>query len=43
MKLPQHPLLVVDDDETNRDLLSRRLVLAGYPVATATSGQEALD
>jgi PAS domain S-box-containing protein len=35
-------LLVVDDDAVNRDLLSRRLVRAGYDVATAASGLEAL-
>jgi CheY-like chemotaxis protein len=36
-------LLVVDDNEVNRDLLSRRLVSAGYAVATAASGPEALQ
>jgi diguanylate cyclase (GGDEF)-like protein/PAS domain S-box-containing protein len=36
-------LLVVDDDPTNRDLLSRRLERRGYAVVTAASGQEALD
>ncbi len=35
-------LLVVDDNEVNRDLLSRRLVSAGYAVAGAASGPEAL-
>jgi DNA-binding response OmpR family regulator/tRNA A-37 threonylcarbamoyl transferase component Bud32 len=35
-------LLVVDDNEANRDLLSRRLVTAGYAVASASSGPEAL-
>jgi DNA-binding response OmpR family regulator len=35
-------LLVVDDNDANRDLLSRRLVSAGYAVATAGSGPEAL-
>ncbi len=35
-------LLVVDDNEDNRDLLSRRLVAAGYAVAVASSGPEAL-
>jgi len=35
-------LLVVDDNEPNRELLSRRLVAAGYAVATASSGPEAL-
>jgi len=35
-------LLVVDDNEANRDLLSRRLVAAGYAVAAVGSGPEAL-
>ncbi|MFN7990163.1 MAG: response regulator [Thermoanaerobaculia bacterium] len=35
-------VLVVDDNEANRDLLSRRLVSAGYAVAVASSGPEAL-
>ncbi|MHB1047415.1 MAG: protein kinase domain-containing protein [Thermoanaerobaculia bacterium] len=35
-------LLVVDDNEVNRDLLSRRLVAAGFAVAGAASGPEAL-
>lgn len=40
---PGGTLLVVDDNESNRDLLSRRLVAAGYAVATAASGPEALE
>ena len=36
-------LLVVDDDEANRDMLSRRLARLGYAVCTAESGIEALD
>jgi serine/threonine protein kinase/CheY-like chemotaxis protein len=36
-------LLVVDDEEMNRDLLSRRLVKQGYQVLIATGGAEALD
>ncbi len=35
-------VLVVDDDETNRDLLSRRLIRAGYTVELADSGPAAL-
>jgi len=35
-------LLVVDDDESNRDLLSRRLERKGYRVQTAAGGAEAL-
>lgn len=36
-------LLVVDDNETNRDLLSRRLERKGYRVVTAADGIEALE
>jgi sigma-B regulation protein RsbU (phosphoserine phosphatase) len=36
-------LLVVDDDEGNRDLLSRRLARWGHTVATADSGRRALE
>jgi adenylate cyclase len=36
-------LLVVDDNETNRDLVSRQLARYGYTVATAGDGREALE
>jgi sigma-B regulation protein RsbU (phosphoserine phosphatase) len=36
-------LLVVDDDEANRDMLRRRLERYGYKVTTAAGGQEALQ
>jgi len=36
-------LLVVDDNETNCDLLSRQLERHGYTVTMATSGQQALN
>jgi CheY-like chemotaxis protein len=36
-------LLVVDDVETNRDYLSRRLVRQGYQVGMAEEGKEALE
>ena len=36
-------LLVTDDNEMNRDMLSRRLERQGYRVTTATTGAEALD
>lgn len=36
-------LLVVDDNDANRDVLSRRLQYQGYTVATAESGQQALE
>ncbi len=35
-------LLVVDDNEMNRDMLSRRLTRRGHDVLTAADGQEAL-
>ena len=35
-------LLVVDDNETNRDVLSRRLQMQGYQTDTATDGAAAL-
>jgi PAS domain S-box-containing protein len=35
-------LLVVDDDELNRDMLGRRLTRAGYEVRLADGGKEAL-
>ena len=40
-----HPasLLLVDDEEMNRDMLGRRLELEGYAVTLADSGQRALD
>jgi PAS domain S-box-containing protein len=46
--LEAHPLqgghiLVVDDNETNRDLLSRQLERQGYSVAIAPNGQQALQ
>ena len=41
--VPNQPLLVVDDNETNRDILSRRLQRHGYSVVSAASGREALD
>jgi len=40
---PAHPLLIVDDEEPNRDFLSRRLKRAGYEAVTASSGREALE
>ncbi len=36
-------LLVVDDKESNRDLLSRRLVKQGFTVEVAENGVQALD
>src|SRR5258705_5618030 len=36
-------LLLVDDEETNRDALSRRLARKGFTVLTAKSGRDALE
>ncbi len=39
----QRRILVVDDEQTVRDILQRTLEKAGYDVITAANGQEALD
>jgi len=36
-------VLLVDDDESNRDMLTRRLERRGYAVVTAVDGMEALE
>jgi two-component system cell cycle response regulator DivK len=36
-------LLLVEDNEMNRDMLSRRLLRRGYEVLVAVDGQEGLD
>lgn len=36
-------LLIVDDNESNRDLLSRRMKRKGFDVATAVDGADALE
>ncbi|RMD71646.1 MAG: response regulator [Gammaproteobacteria bacterium] len=36
-------LLLVEDNEDNRDMLSRRLKRKGYRVETAVNGREALE
>ena len=36
-------VLVVDDDESNRYMLARRLEYRGYLVVTATNGREAVE
>lgn len=40
-----HPasILIVDDNELNRDMLSRRLERSGYATTTAEDGKEALE
>ena len=36
-------VLVVDDNDMNRDVLSRRLQREGYEVSTVESGKRALE
>jgi len=36
-------ILLVEDDEMNRDMLSRRLIKRGYEVLIATDGQQGVD
>ena len=36
-------ILLVEDNEMNRDMLSRRLTRAGHTVSIATDGQEGID
>jgi PAS domain S-box-containing protein len=43
MSQPAPALLVVDDEETNRNLLARLFETTGFRVDTASSGSEALD
>lgn len=40
---PHATLLIVDDNEINRDVLSRRLERQGYTVAVAANGRQALE
>ena len=42
MSTARGALLIVDDDEMNRDMLGRRLERRGYTVARAADGQQAL-
>jgi CheY-like chemotaxis protein len=36
-------ILLVEDNEMNRDMLSRRLLRRGYEIVFATDGQQAVD
>ena len=36
-------ILIVEDNEMNRDMLSRRLLRRGYDVVMAVEAQEGLD
>ena len=38
-----HTILLVEDNEMNRDMLSRRLKRKGYTVLIAVDGQQAVD
>ncbi len=43
MSAQQGSLLVVDDNEMNLDMLSRRLTRNGYDVTVAANGEQALE
>lgn len=36
-------ILIVEDDEMNRDMLSRRLVRHGFSIATAVDGRQGVE
>jgi len=36
-------ILLVEDNEMNRDMLSRRLLKAGFEMVTAVDGEQAID
>jgi len=38
-----HKILLVEDNEDNRDMLSRRLEMSGYDVVLAVDGEEGLE
>ena len=38
-----HKILLVEDNELNRDMLTRRLVRYGFMIIPAVDGQEAID
>jgi CheY-like chemotaxis protein len=38
-----HKILLVEDNEMNRDMLSRRLERKGFAIAIAVDGQQAVD
>jgi CheY-like chemotaxis protein len=41
-KIPEEPVLIVDDDEDCREMLATLLVAHGYRIVTAENGAEAL-
>jgi len=40
--MAKHPVLLVEDDQDSREALVTLLGIAGYPVISATDGEEAL-
>ena len=42
MNLPQKRILVIEDEDSHRDLISQLLTFQGYEVLSAASGKEAL-
>ena len=43
IQLPMTKILLVEDNEMNRDMLSRRLERRGYEVVIAVDGQQGVD
>ena len=43
MEFEMQKILVVEDNEMNRDILARRLQRQGFEVVTAENGQEAIE
>ena len=41
--MPMHKILLVEDNEMNRDMLSRRLERKGYQVVLAVDGQSGVE
>lgn len=39
----KNKILLVEDNENNRDMLSRRLIRRGFEIELALNGQEAID
>ena len=43
LETAEYTILIVDDNATNRDLLSRQVIAQGYQVATAADGKQAIE
>jgi CheY-like chemotaxis protein len=41
--MPMHKILLVEDNEMNRDMLSRRLLRKGYEVLEAIDGRQGIE